>query len=531
MTDVDPAETPADSGAADHQQPAQHATTPPSSASEPRSPTPFSSSSSTSSKEDVEGVSEFSLADDAVPKKHVTLEDAQEEKEVVTEEKTGLESTDDVPVEGVADFKSGKLRTNVEDPRPDISETAGASDSDHKKAFGWLSSYETFMLKNANQIVSLESTLQHITYIVPGKFKDVELATETIYSALNILGLYHDTILLRAATSTSDRYQPSMHTRYTHHYTTQKGSKYKRLAYILTVLQKVQLLLEVLARKYGRNGGERAQHSTVLALESVKALLRIMLLRATGSRMLPNPVVPGRDFDSAILEEDEDENAKEMPTEEEAGEIEKFWTMPRTGRRLPVPKASSGRSQQSEKKGVGEDGVARYLIKRVLHPDDVAPGPRLMHRLSGDGQVKEILYLLRPLIYAILAYSAVRMRAGSSSHNSRKKELLEWAPWVVGVAIEWACKDGVIDSLAGEYGGIRNARAKLTGLEKEELKKRGNDMWWWALRGKFYESVTKPILDKVIQKTENVPILNLVGLYVGDYQYLLETYHFASSTL
>jgi peroxin-16 len=31
----------------------------------------------------------------------------------------------------------------------------------------------------------------------------------------------------------------------------------------------------------------------------------------------------------------------------------------------------------------------------------------------------------------------------------------------------------------------------LTGLEREELKKRGWALGWWAMRGAFYENVTK----------------------------------------
>lgn len=41
-------------------------------------------------------------------------------------------------------------------------------------------------------------------------------------------------------------------------------------------------------------------------------------------------------------------------------------------------------------------------------------------------------------------------------------------------------------------GGLRG----LTGLEREELRKRGWSMGWWLLRGAFYENITKCVLTR-----------------------------------
>ncbi|KAL9940949.1 hypothetical protein V8E36_000437 [Tilletia maclaganii] len=60
-----------------------------------------------------------------------------------------------------------------------------------------LDSYERFLLANGSQITAVESSLRSLTYFLPGRFKDAELAGEAIYSALNLLGMYHDSILVR----------------------------------------------------------------------------------------------------------------------------------------------------------------------------------------------------------------------------------------------------------------------------------------------------------------------------------------------
>jgi peroxisomal membrane protein Pex16 len=42
-----------------------------------------------------------------------------------------------------------------------------------------LARYESFLLQNVSTISSLESTLRSITWLLPGRFKDAELVSET----------------------------------------------------------------------------------------------------------------------------------------------------------------------------------------------------------------------------------------------------------------------------------------------------------------------------------------------------------------
>ncbi|KAK9449898.1 peroxisomal membrane protein-domain-containing protein [Limtongia smithiae] len=378
----------------------------------------------------------------------------------------------------------------------------------------WLSSYETFLLRNASQIASVESTLQHLTYVFPGRFKDVEVATEAISTALGILGLYHDTILQRALNSSrgfTAGFRPSRHSRYTQ-YLTIHSVAYKRAAYFLSILQRVELLLETLLRK---RTGVRGQKLAILSIESAKAACRLYLLKLTGNRMLPTEVIPGREIDPNLLNPDD----PAFIAREEVDQAN-HWMMPRTGQRLAqLPAANS-------------DAVAQFLMKKVLQPDDIVSGPRLLHQLSSDGTMKEILYILRPLTYAILTMASQQLKESPRLSSSRRmRQAIEWMPWVIGFAFEYGCRDGIIDTLSAGEHGLSGASARLTGLEKSELKNRSDALWWWLVRGKFYESFTKPIIDGVIKRTEHIPVINLLSLYVADYQYLIETYHFASKFL
>jgi hypothetical protein len=46
----------------------------------------------------------------------------------------------------------------------------------------WLVRYEDFLLKNASQMSSIESSLRSLSFILPGRFKDVEVASEACMS-------------------------------------------------------------------------------------------------------------------------------------------------------------------------------------------------------------------------------------------------------------------------------------------------------------------------------------------------------------
>jgi peroxin-16 len=204
----------------------------------------------------------------------------------------------------------------------------------------------------------------------------------------------------------------------------------------------------------------------------------------------------------------------EIPSE--GSEI--HWTMPRTGLSLPsLPDARD---------------ISTYLISKVLTADDVKPARALLHRVTGQGQFAEILYIIRPVIYAL---AMQRWKANKRS----------WSPWLIGFGLEYGsrqlAKKDFKERLAG---GLRG----LTGLEREELRKRAWAMSWWLMRGAFYENITKydffslhivcrpDIIPRawikgITYRLKAIPVLDLVGSLVEDYEYLWDNYYFSTATL
>ncbi|KZF20710.1 peroxin [Xylona heveae TC161] len=375
----------------------------------------------------------------------------------------------------------------------------------------WVHMYGDFITKNASAVSQIESALRSLTYIIPGRFRDAEIASESVHSGVQLLSLYHDSLLSRAMAtrqsgpgSRAPPQQPTLHNRYTRFWT-RTSSTYKRIALLLQIVQYTELLWEMAAKRKG----EKVRWRVIVLLEGIKALCRLLLLRLTNSRPLVSPPLPQREVDPSTLEESDsssdfthETSAPDTASPDSFANPEsQTWTMPRTGLSLPsLPESSD---------------LSSYLLSKVLTADDIKPPKALLHRVTGQGQLAEVLYILRPVIYALA------MQRWSGDKKS-------WRPWLLGVAIEYGSRQlAKKDFQERVAGGLRG----LTGLEREELRKRGWALGWWLMRGAFYENITKSWLSSVTTKLRNKPLLDLVGGVLDDYEYLWDNYYFSTATL
>ena len=285
-----------------------------------------------------------------------------------------------------------------------------------------------------------------------------------MHSGVQLLSLYHDSLLARAIARlppTLPRPLPTLHSRYTKFWTV-KSSLYKRVALILQTIQYTELLWEMAAKRKG----EKIRWRVVVMLEMVKALCRLLMMRLTNSRPLVNPPLPDREVDPRTVEGGNTEktqwNGMETPPVDEVGSDALDWPMPRTGLNLPTLPDSME--------------ITEYLLKKVLTADDIKAPKQLLHRMTTfQAQIAESMWILRPVVYALA------MQRWQTDKKS-------WRPWLLGVGLELAARQLVKKDLAERVaGGLRG----LTGLEREELKKRGWSMAWWAIRGAFYENITR----------------------------------------
>ncbi|OCT45540.1 peroxisomal membrane protein pex16 [Cladophialophora carrionii] len=417
-----------------------------------------------------------------------------------------------------------------------------------KAAINLPSTYSNYVASNSSSVSTIESSLRSLTYLLPGaRLHDTELASESVHTFVQLLSIYHDHILknravilalspivLKAKNIKLQKPKPSLHARYTTFWTS-SSSLYNKIATVLKIAQYTELLWEMIAR---RRGGEKTRWRVVVLLESFKAICRLLLMRLTNLRPTLTPPMPLReDFAPTSPEQQEEEFVEEeyapdnfdvknvlgdagvpTPPLSDSGKqapsslsVNEPYSMPRTGLTLPTLPSP--------------ETVSAYLLNHVLTADDVKPAKQLLHRLTTmRGQAAEVLYTLRPLIYALLMQRLARTYGYEGSKWKR-----HWTPWLVGVSIEYLARQLAKRDLAARVPG--GARTGLSALEREELKKRGWNLAWWGMRGAFYENVTKGWIHGAAESLKGKPLLDLVGGIIEDYEYLWSNYYFSTSTM
>lgn len=362
----------------------------------------------------------------------------------------------------------------------------------------WLNMYSDFIAKNQGQVSQIESALRSLTYVIPGRFRDAEIASETVHSGVQLLTLYHDALLRRAAAKNpgASTRAPTPHSRYTQFWITKSGI-YRRVALLLQVVQYTELLWEMAAARRG----QKIRWRVVIILEAIKAFCRLLLMRITHSRPIMTPPLPEREPivpNKESEEEDEGAALRELMGEEDDSmgfrhlnghankpAHSKEWKMPRTRSNLPsLPNPSD---------------IGSYLQSRVLRADDIKPAAKLLNSLSASGQAAETLHILAPLIYAVAL--------------SRSKDKKSWTPWIIGLTVEYAARQ------------LRDGSLRTTNLEQEEWGKRQWGSAWWLMRGAFYQNVTKGVVAGVRSRMPS-----FVGTIMEDYEYLWENYYFSTAT-
>ncbi|RMZ75111.1 hypothetical protein DV737_g5435, partial [Chaetothyriales sp. CBS 132003] len=412
------------------------------------------------------------------------------------------------------------------------------------------SRYSDYVTSNASAVSTVESSVRSLTYLLPGaRLHDSELASESLYTFVALLSIYHDSLLKKSASFLASSPsvlrrdlkallpKPSLHAKYTSFWAN-ASSLYTQVATLLRITEYIQLLWEMVAK---RRGGERSRWRAVVFLEALKAACRLILLHLTGCRPLTSPPLPVReDFAPQVVDPDSSEefSEEELRMASEADEFDSKGVFGNGGVPTPplsesekIPAANPAEPFSMPRTGMTlptlptPDTISSYLLSHVLTADDVKPAKQLLHRLTTiQGQAAEIIYILRPLIYAILMQRLARTYGYEGSKWKKN-----WSPWLVGIGLEYVSRqlykrDLITRTTSPHFTGT-------TALEKEELKKRGWNMAWWAMRGAFYENITKRYVVGVADRFKGKPLLDLVGGAVEDYDYLWSNYYFSTSTV
>ncbi|MBW0493813.1 hypothetical protein O181_033528 [Austropuccinia psidii MF-1] len=396
-------------------------------------------------------------------------------------------------------------------------------------------SYQDFLLNNATRITSIESTLRSLTWFLPGRFKDAELASEALYATLNLLSLYHDGIISKAAGSLPSLRKPTLssHGRYTSAWSS-FSSTYNYLAHALAIISRSELLIEMIAR---RKLGSRRRWRVVLMLECFKALLRLKLVALT-RRMLVNPPLPQRTIDPTTIEAHRPVSgpATHHPSHQGSSSAKTIdsslssdlpstftWVGKRTGTTRPTIaslRAQSHHPDEPHSRGSTRNLVNEYLSRRALTLEGLLKPLELIRKLrTNKARLAELIWILRPVIYALTIN-----RFGQ--HHP--------APFLFSLSIEYLSYSLRQSSLQQPLQLYNNPHGTafnrfVSELERTEFSQRQKAFWCYFLRGPLWILWTKPKLISISQKLSSKPLLNLISLAIQDYTPLIDEYHYYTS--
>lgn len=354
-----------------------------------------------------------------------------------------------------------------------------------------LAQYESFLISNASTISTIESSLRSLTWFLPGRFRDAELASETLTATLNLLSLYHDTLLARRMEldpKCKPVLPPSSHSRYTRAWAGRDG-RYRWAARLLEIVRFVELVLEMGMR---RKFKQRTVWRGIFALETIKAALRLFLLKLTRRPVLLPPI-PEREIDPATM-------SLEPLTEP----VTSPSTPPRTPDHIKNNRALPSPLLTPPKGGAKPMPIEDYLMSKALSTDDLRAPTRLMDILASPRDwLAEVLFIMRPLVYVYLL-------SRPTKNKSR--------PLVVSIAIELLSRN------------LRRLPPPSAHLERAEYARRDRDLLWYLFRGAVWSEWTRPKFDAIAKKTQDAPLLGLLSAFIGDWVPLIDEYYYYTAT-
>ncbi|KAI0788465.1 peroxisome membrane protein [Abortiporus biennis] len=357
-----------------------------------------------------------------------------------------------------------------------------------------LAHYESFLLNNVQTISTLESSLRSITWILPGRFKDAELASEALSASLNVMSMYHDTLLSKIMHS-EPKYKPlipsSLHTRYTRAWS-EKSFTYKWASRVLELIRFVELLVEMGLR---RKASPKARWRGIVFIEVIKAVLRLILLKIT-RRPLVTPPIPEREFDPSVLPALSEPSSS--PTLAPSSPPSSIPSTPEHLRNnhVPLPPHPLLTPPPPTQSALP---VEDFLLPKALTTNSVRSPIALIKRLASPREwAGEIIYILRPLVYAsMLAYDRKTNR-----------------PLITALVLEFLSRN------------IRRVPSSSASLERAEYAQRDKEIIWYLLRGSIWETWTRPKLEAFTNSTAHTPLIGIFSTFMKEWIPLIDEYYY-----
>lgn len=351
-------------------------------------------------------------------------------------------------------------------------------------------------------IDTIEDTLRAFSLLLPGRFEDADLCSQAILAGLNLVSLFHTKFLVQKSlennnslSSSEDKYSIPLafNERFLKYNASKKSCEIA--SWTLSVISYTEVIVEmVLSRKVSK----LSRWKWVASMEGVKAILRLILFYGTKKKMILHPTHFIRNIDPVSLDVCEEEKFELLNLD------------PRIGTAL-----SANTTYEDNE-------------------DTPSPSPCVAEGKSriGWGKIGELLWIIRPFIYASMILLEQRRKKNAASNEIMLKhekddsgsetdedEEIEkddegsWKPWLVSLSIDLIAR-------------IARNMQPMSSLERDESKRRDYLFIYYLFRGPIYLKFTRFLLDKFCDATEHRPLISVITTAINDYRPFWEESYF-----
>ncbi|CAO3607230.1 unnamed protein product [Mucor hiemalis] len=315
-------------------------------------------------------------------------------------------------------------------------------------------------------IDTIEDTLRAFSLLLPGRFEDADLCSQAILAGLNLVSLFHTKFLVQKSllnnnslSSSEEKYSIPLafNERFLQYNASKKSCE--MASWTLSVISYTEVIVEMILN---RKVSKLSRWKWVASMEGVKVILRLILFYGTKKKMILHPTHFIRNIDPVSLDVCEEEKFELLNLD------------PRTGTAL------SANTTYDD----NEDTPS---------PSCVAEGKSR----TGWGKIGELLWIIRPFIYASMILLEQRRKKNStvneimlkhekddSGSEAYEEDEIEkddegsWKPWLVSLSIDLIAR-------------IARNMQPMSRLERDESKRRDYLFIYYLFRGPIYLKFTR----------------------------------------
>jgi hypothetical protein len=345
--------------------------------------------------------------------------------------------------------------------------------------------------------------LSNLTWVLPDRFGDNELALEGLHTGVNLLSALHSSLV--------DDLGPAA----------PRGAG--ELTFALAALQQVEVLVELWALRARERGTLASRYDPLIVVEAAKALVRLAILRKAGGRILLGGGAAA--FEAPWPADGGDDRAQEVFAAFAAFRQKHCYAAAPENGAAP-PRAAAGRTGDGRAAAWWEGASAAELdlgpsaahaaaVVRALEAH-AAARQAAAARLVTAG---ELVHILRPLLYV----AALR-------HWRRRS----WKPWALALAFELAgarlTAAGAAASRAAAAEAAHHAAVAGTSLaplfamqalrwrrdEAQELTRRKLQLLYYLARDPLFGRLIAPAVARWQRRLARVPLLGWAAERAGE---------------